>query len=200
MRLLLVPLVLLVAGCVETPEPQPTPAAGEKLGTVEVPQPTVLEWEGAIAVSEFGALMHGRPSEDVLWPVQQEGFILDVAALPEVMEVALEWDAPEGSEFMIMLHSHKAEGTNAYKEHITEMDAQNPKCLRVPTADLVEGHWQVMIHQQGADGATFALKVVTVGGSVAATDERHGHWFQDGAFEVEEREIEPCSIFEVEGA
>jgi hypothetical protein len=128
----------------------------------------------------------------VLWPVFQEGILFSVDALPQAMEVTLEWTG--GGDFMIMLHSHKGHGTNEYVEHITEMDDVNPKCLRVPAADLVEGVWQVMVHSSGAQDADFTLTTALYGGEGhIVEDDRHGHWLQDGGFEVDEHEIEACA-------
>lgn len=197
MRLVLLASALVLAGCVTPPAAVSDPAPQTTDAAPEAPVPTVLEWTGHISVSEIGLFMHTRPTEDVFWPIHQEGFLLDVQELPQVMEVALEWaSVPDGARHMIMLHSHKAEGTNAYVEHITEFDDTAPKCLRVPTEDLATGHWQIMIHQDGATNSDYTLKVLTVGGKAVVDDsELHGHKREDGAFEVEEHEIEPCTLY-----
>lgn len=198
MRFLLLAIPLIVAGCVTPPVDEaaaPNAATASEALAIE---PVVLDWKGHVSLSELGMFMHRRPTEDVFWPIHQEGFLLDVQELPQAMEVAVEWtNLPDGARQMIMLHSHKAEGTNAYVEHVTEFDEAAPKCLRVPAADLAAGHWQVMIHQDGATNADFTLKVITVGGKAVVDDsDLHGHKPEDGAFEVEEHEIEPCQLYQ----
>ena len=195
MRAVLLTLALLSAGCVAGPEPideaaATDAAAGASASDAEL---SVFDWTGHVIASEIEGPTHQRPSEDVLWPVFQEGIMFHVQEIPEAMEVSLDWTG--AGEFMIMLHSHKAEGTNTYVEHITELDDVNPKCLRVPAVDITEGHWQVMVHSNGAQDVDFNLHVALLGGAGAIDlEERHGHWPQDGAFEVEEHEIEPCSL------
>ncbi|MGQ0534704.1 MAG: hypothetical protein ACT4PT_01380 [Methanobacteriota archaeon] len=175
------------------PEANGTAAAAAPSPAVEV-KPAILEWTGHVITSELEFLMHIRPTEDVLWPLQQEGILVDIPDGVSALEVALEWTGP--GEFMIMLHSHKAEGSNDYVEHITELDAANPKCIRVPAIDVVPGKWQVMVHSQGADQTDFTLRVLTVGGAATVVeDDRHGHWLQDGGFEVDEHPIEACSLW-----
>lgn len=188
-------VLVIAAGCVALPE-APVDAASVKdaAATAETwPEPEVFDWSGHVVVSEVEGYTHFRPYEDVLWPVWQEGVLFHVEEIPQAMEVSLDWTG-EGS-FMIMLHSHKAGGTNTYVEHITEMDDQNPKCLRVPTADLAEGHWQVMIHSEGARNTDFTLHVALAGGKGALDlEERHGHRAEDGEFDIDKHEIEPCSM------
>lgn len=184
-------LALTIAGCVAPTASDVDAAAADS--AADAPALVVTEWSGHVLHSAVDGPSHFRPTEDVLWPVQQEGFLFDVTAIPQIMEVALEWSGD--GEFMIMLHSHKADGTNAYVEHITEMDATNPKCLRVPTEDLAEGEWQVMIHNRNAVDVPFTIRVGLVGGAGAVVeDDRHGHWPQDGAFSVDEHPIEECAL------
>lgn len=193
MRLVLsASIVLLFAGCVNAPADAPVEAASTEATTwSDLPEPQLFEWSGHVIASELEGPTHSRPTEDAMWPLFQEGILFHVDEIPQAMEVALEWSG-EG-EFMIMLHSHKADGTNTYVEHITELDAENPKCLRVPTEDLADGHWQVMVHSEGAKQTEFTLGVRLFGGAGAIVeDDRHGHWPQDGSFEVDEHEILPC--------
>ena len=190
----LLPLAFLAAGCVSPPAEVDAASATDAAATALPPagEVTVYDWKGHVIASEIEGPTHIRPTEDVMWPVMQEGILFHIEEIPKAMEVSLDWTGP--GEFMIMLHSHKAGGTNAYVEHITELDATNPKCLRVPTADLTDGHWQVMVHSDGARNTDFALHVALTGGAGAIVDDdRHGHWPQDGSFEVDEHEIEPCS-------
>jgi hypothetical protein len=193
--LLLAVLTLATAGCLATPEAVEEPALATLPGAAAVEdlgEPFVLDWTGHILTGQFRGFAHGRITEDAMWPVQQEGFLLDLHEVPKAMEVSLDWEG-EG-EFLIMLHSHKAEGTNTYVEHITDMSAEKPKCLRVPTEDLTEGHWQVMVHTgQDTTNVDYTLTVTTWGVETSVVeDERHGHWPQDGGFEVDEHEILPC--------
>jgi len=96
-----------------------------------------------------------------------------------------------------MLHSHKAHGTNVYIEHVTGMDFENPKCIRVPAADLMEGPWQVMVHTKRAMDVDFTLHIGLLGGEGHIIEgERHGHWHQDGAVQPEPHEIEPCQMIQ----
>lgn len=187
-------LVLLAAGCVNAPSSLVDDASTEDAAATAastLPDPTRHEWSGFVLSSDIEEPTHFRPTEDAMWPVMQEGILFSVDKVPQVMEVDLSWGG--SGEFMIMLHSHKSHGTNVYVEHITEMDDVNPKCLRVPTEDLAEGVWQVMIHSRGAVQVPFTLGVNLVGGEGhIVEDDRHGHWPQDGAFEVDPRPIEPC--------
>lgn len=188
--LALLAFALLAAGCVGAPvQPAASPSPDAVAAAGQDPQ--LFEWTGHVVASEIETPTHFRPTEDVLWPVFQEGIMFHVMEVPVAMEVALEWEG--GGEFMIMLHSHKADGTNTYVEHITELDAENPKCLRVPVADLAEGHWQVMVHSEGVRDADFTLRIALTGGAGEIDmSERHGHWPQDGQFAVDQHEIEPC--------
>lgn len=191
MRALLAVAALLLAGCVTQPAADVETSATDA-PTATLPEPTRTEWSGFVLASEIETPTHFRPTEDAMWPVMQEGILFSVDAVPQAMEVDLSW---EGSgEFMIMLHSHKGHATNVYVEHISEMDDVNPKCIRVPTADLAEGLWQVMIHSTGAKQTTFTLGVTLTGGEGhIVEDDRHGHWPQDGAFEVDDHPVEPCA-------
>ncbi|HUR68658.1 MAG TPA: hypothetical protein VM370_05375 [Candidatus Thermoplasmatota archaeon] len=189
MRILLALAALVAAGCVTPAASDDVAPAGASLSGAPVPE--VFDWTGHVVASEIEGPTHFRPTEDALWPVFQEGIMFHVEEVPQAMEVSLDWTGD--GEFMIMLHSHKADGTNTYVEHITELDATNPKCLRVPTADLTEGHWQVMVHSEGAKNADFNLHVALFGGAgMIDMEERHGHWPQDGDFAVDEHEIEAC--------
>jgi hypothetical protein len=201
MRAFLAVLALLFAGCVAAPDTtgDAVDAASARGADEAWPEPEVFDWSGHVIASELEGPTHFRPTEDALWPAFQEGVMFHVEEIPEAMEVSLDWTG--GGSFMIMLHSHKAGGTNAYVEHITKLDDQNPKCLRVPTADLAEGHWQVMVHSEGARNADFTLHVALAGGKGALDlEERHGHWPQDGSFEIDEHEIEACSMMPAEAA
>jgi len=198
--LAVLPLVALAfAGCL-APEEAPVEAASTSAApAVDLPAPETLEWSGHVLSSELDGPSHFRPTEDAIWSIQQEGVLVNFAPVPQALEVALEWTG--GGELMIMLHSHKEHGTNVYVEHITEMDDVNPKCLRVPTEDLTEGEWQVMIHSNKARDVDFTLKVATVGSTpTLVTDDRHGHWPQDGTFEVDKHEIEPCQLLALDAA
>lgn len=161
-------------------------------GPPALPEPQLFPWSGHVIVSELEGPTHQRPTEDVLWEANfHEGILFDVQEVPHALEVSLEWTG--GGQFMIMLHSHKATGTNVYVEHITPLDATNPKCLRVPTEDITSGHWQVMVHSRGVRNADFTLQVALFGGAGAIVmDERHGHRREDGQFQVDEHEIWPC--------
>ena len=181
-------ILALLAGCVASPAGTVEPADAD---AAALPEPTLIEWSGHVIASEIEGPTHARPSEDVMWPLMQEGILFSVDEVPQQMDVTLSWDGP--GAFMIMLHSHKAHGTNAYVEHITALDEENPKCLRVPTEDLTAGVWQVMVHSEGAQQTDFTLGIAMTGGAGhIVEDDRHGHWLQDGGFEVEEHEIWPC--------
>jgi hypothetical protein len=196
MRALAFLVALLLAGCVGAPDAAIEQASADDAGAMDAawPEPEIFDWTGHVVASEIEGPTHQRPTEDLLWPAFQEGILFHVEDVPEAMEVSLDWTG--AGSFMIMLHSHKADGTNAYVEHVTELDDQNPKCLRVPTADLAEGHWQVMVHSDGAQDVDFNLHIGLVGGAgeIDLTD-KHGHWPQDGAFEIDEHDIEPCSMW-----
>lgn len=191
---LLVACTAALAGCVAPPASESLDAAsapGEAAAPVAF---ETLEWSGHVMTSEGEMFTHIRPTEDALWGVEQEGILAEVPEGVTDLEVALHWDGP--GEFMIMLHSHKGDG--GYVEHITELDDVNPKCLRVPAEDVTAGHWQVMVHSQGAQMTDYTLYTVTVGGAATfVEDERHGHMFTEivTGNDIEEHEIEPCSMW-----
>ena len=189
-------LLVALAGCLAAPQAEPAeeqPPGAVAPASADLGEPYVLTWTGQVlAGGPLGGFSHMRPYEDVVWPVQQVGFLLDLPEVPQAVEVELAWEG--GGQWLIMLHSHKADGTNTYVEHITEFSDQQPQCLRVPTEDLTAGHWQVMVHTDDEPrNAGFTLTVRTWGveGSVVE-DERHGHWLHDGAFDVDEHDILPC--------
>ena len=192
--LLLVSILgLAAAGCVSpsaTPESVAPAAASDAGAAIE---PTVVEWTGKVVASEIDGPSHIQPTEQAIFLAQQEGFMLDIKEVPTFFEVALAWTGD--AKMMIMLHSHKEHGTNVYVEHITELDGANPKCLRVPTVDLTAGEWQVMVHSEGARNVPFKITVLTGGPSEAMEGTYHGHWLQDGSFDVDEHEIEPCQAW-----
>ena len=194
MRLSMLLAAVLFAGCLSPGSAVEEASAGDASAAAEAwPEPQVFDWSGHVVASELEGFTHWRPYEDVLWPVFQEGVLFHVEELPQAMEVSLDWTG--GGSFLIMLHSHKADGTNTYVEHITALDEQNPKCIRVPTADLTEGHWQVMVHSQDARNVDFTLHVALAGGKGALDlEERHGHWPQDGFPPIDKHEIEACSM------
>lgn len=193
MLLALLATCILAAGCMDSP-PRPLASAdAPPQAAAAPPGPQVFDWTGHVVASDLEGPTHQRPTEDALWPVFQEGILFSVDRLPQAMEVSLDW-AGQG-EFMIMLHSHKEHGTNVYTEHVTDLDGTNPKCLRVPAEDLAEGAWQVMVHSDGAMQTDFTLHVGLVGGAGhIIEDDRHGHWPQDGAFQVDEHDVLPCSF------
>lgn len=193
MRLVvLTAFALFAAGCATPASDIDSAAAPTAPAGAPVSEPQVTEWSGFIVDSEIEGPTHMRPTEDVLWPVFQEGILFSIDEAPQALEVSLSWEGP--GELMIMLHSHKEHGTNAYIEHISEMDDVNPKCIRVPTEDITEGVWQVMVHSNGARQTTFTLGIALTGGAGhIVEDDRHGHWLQDGGFEVDEHEILPCA-------
>lgn len=182
-----------LAGCV-------SPAAEAPVETTAAADPMsapvafeTLEWSGHVMTSTGEVLTHFRPTEDVLRPVEQEGILVDVPEGITALEVALHWEGP--GEFMIMLHSHKGEG--GYVEHITELDDVDPKCLRVPAEDVTAGHWQVMVHSQGAQQTDFTLEVLTVGGAATMLDERHGHATNEAVTgnDIDKHEPEACTMY-----
>jgi len=183
-------LALLAAGCVSAPSEVDGASAAPR--DAALPAPQLFEWSGHIVESALEGPTHVRPTEDVLWPLFQEGILFSIDEAPQALEVSLSWDGP--GELMIMLHSHKEHGTNAYVEHVSPMDDVNPKCIRVPIEDIVAGVWQVMIHSRGARDTTFTLGISLAGGAGhIVEDDRHGHWLQDGSFEVEEHDVLPCA-------
>lgn len=157
--------------------------------------PTVFNWTGRVLDTDSEDYTHVRPTEDALWPVSKSGILFSVDKLPQTMEVSLDWKG--SGQFKIMLHSHKAHGTNVYVEHVTKMDRENPKCLRVPAKDLAEGVWQVMVHSNRTMQTDFTLHIGLLGGAGhIIEDERHGHWVQDGDFKVDLHDIEPCRLLQ----
>ena len=199
-KLLLSALVLLLAGCSAPSEGTIAsgPAASTETGTL-ADSLQLFDWSGHVVVSvvsEAGRPPHHRPTEDVLWPYWQEGILFSVDAMPQAMEVGLEWTG--GGLFQIMLHSHKAHDGSGWVQHVTELNTAKPKCLRVPAEDLTEGVWQVMVHAEQAMDADFTLHVGLQGGTGhIIEDERHGHMVQndpliDGG--VDQHEIESCQL------
>lgn len=187
-------LLVAVAGCTAPAAPKvEAPAAPVDAG---IPAATVTLWRGHIIDSLLDTPSHIQPSEGILFPMQQEGFLFDIKEIPTVLQVALEWKG--AGKLMIMLHSHKDHGSNVYDEHITPLDGENPKCLEVPTEDLSLGEWQIMVHSEGARQLDYTLAVRMAGGEGAVVaDKMHGHNLQDGAFEVSEKKILPCQTLTV---
>ena len=183
----------LLAGCLAPAADAPLETAAATDAPATMPAFETLDWSGLVVTSNGEFLLHQRPTEDALWPVEQEGILAEIPEGVTDLEVALHWDGP--GEFMIMLHSHKGEG--GYVEHITELDAENPKCLRVPAADVTPGVWQVMVHSQGAQMTEFTLSVLTVGGAATMMDERHGHLWTEVVTgnDIDKHEIEPCAMY-----
>src|SRR5438552_12212214 len=133
MRLALILLALLLAGCVSNAGPASnvqTASAGGATAT----KPVTVDWKGHVVDSRLDGFSHQEPSEQILFPEQQEGFLFDIKEIPKVFQVSLDWKDP-AAKMMIMLHSHKEHGTNVYDEHDSELDGANPKCIQVPPAD-----------------------------------------------------------------
>jgi len=182
-------LAVLVAGCT-APAQQGLAPAFTMEPSAPAPERFDLSFDGNILNADLEDLSHMRPVEDALWAVQKVGFMLALDEVPAGMEVAMDWHG-DGSS-MIMLHSHKAHGTNTYVEHVSAMDPQASKCIRVPVEDLASGDWQVMVHADGGGAATFTLRVATWGTQGAVMEDRHGHWPQDGQFQVDPHDVLPC--------
>ena len=193
-------LVLSLAGCT-VPDDQATAGAAPGLADAGASLPVqVTEWNGYVVVGGDPAERptHFRPTEDVLWPYWQEGILFSVDTLPQAMEVALEWNG--FGEFMIMLHSHKGHGEGgAYVAHVTPLNGTSPQCLRVPTADLTEGAWQVMVHSTSAVDAEFSLHIgLQDGEGHIVPDERHGHWYHEEPIpQADPHDIEPCRFLDI---
>lgn len=52
----------------------------------------------------------------------------------------------------------------------------------------------MLVHSGGVRDSDFTLRIALTGGAGALVeDDRHGRWLQDGSFDVEEHEIEPCA-------
>ncbi|HVM44286.1 MAG TPA: hypothetical protein VM582_00020, partial [Candidatus Thermoplasmatota archaeon] len=195
LRLAVLVALALFAGCVSPAIEQTGPGTTASTTVGIDAEPTVHEWRGYVVASQLEGPTHVRPTEDLLWPVFQEGILFSIDEAPQVLEVSLSWEG--AGEMMIMLHSHKEHGTNTYVEHVSEMDAENPKCIRVPTEDIVPGVWQVMVHSRNVRQSAFTLSIALTGGAGhIVEDDRHGHWLQDGSFEVEDLEapvLEPVA-------
>ena len=164
--LLSLPLVALAfAGCLasDDPEPEPTAAAAEVVE--DAGDLLSVTWTGHIFDSRIERWGHVRPTEDLTWSLGQSGFLFEVETLPRLMQVVLDWTGDTDAELMIMLHSHKPDGTNTYVEHVTEMSAENPQCLQVPTEDLTTGTWQVMIHSRNAQDVDYRLTIQLLDGT-----------------------------------
>jgi hypothetical protein len=185
-------VLVLATGCV-------APSAGLDAAGVDAASalPDLAAYDttfrGKIPLSALGMLGHSRPEEDLLWPVSQVGFLLNLSATPLAYEVRLtQTSAVPGTAWQIMLHSHKAHGTNTYVEHVTEFSTDREACLRVPAADLTAGTWQVMVHSsEETANAEYELKVTTWGIQGRIEPDRHGHG--EGAFNVDKHSIEACT-------
>ncbi len=194
MRLIVVLAILAalaIGGCVQPAAPNVQPAA-TAASSAALAKPVSVEWKGHVVDSRLDGFSHQRPSEDVLFAQQQEGFLFDIKELPQVFQVSLDWTDPN-AKMMIMLHSHKEHGTNVYDEHDSKLDAVHPKCIQVPAENFSKGEWQIMVHTQNAQNLDYTLKVTLVGGAGAIVkDKMHGHNPQDGSFQVSEKKVLEC--------
>lgn len=190
--LLVLTLALLAAaasGCIRAPaEPlaqndvTAAPAADAPLA-----EPQVLSWDGHITASPFGALAHSRDTEAAAFPVQTEGFVLDVTEVPQSMEVGLDWPGPGTA--MVMVSTPHVDGKGV--EYFTGMAEAGAQCLAIPAEGLMTGAWSVMIHTDGAVNADYTFTVTTVGGAAAIlAGEPHS---SAEAAETTEGEALPCA-------
>lgn len=183
-------LVVVFPGCLD----EGTPVTDEPAEPVAVEPAKAynVAFQGKVPLYALESFGHSRPAEDALWPISQSGFLLVIPKVPAAYEVKLEWSALRGGEYLIMLHSHKAHGTNVYVEHITNWSSATKACLRVPAKDLADGTWQVMIHTRDVVASQYTLTATTWGVESKMDPERHGHKPEDGAFQVDKHAIEPC--------
>jgi hypothetical protein len=177
---------LVLSGCVGTPQPLDPAAAPAAAGDAAAPQPVTVSWDGHILSSPTGALAHNRDTESLAMPLQKEGFVFEVLAPPQTMQVALHWPGPGTAVIMVSSPHQGGKGL----EFFTEPTAEQESCLQVPPADIQPGGWQVMIHTQDSVNADFTFEVTTVGG-LARIVEGQPHSSAEAA-ETEARDALPC--------
>lgn len=195
MRPLLVLILALLAaavaasGCIRAPaEPlQQTDATAPPAAGGAMPEPQVLTWDGHITASPLGMLAHSRDTEATAAPVQSEGFVLDVAEPPQVLEVRLAWPGPGSA--LVMVSTPHVDGKG--EEYFTAMSEDAEQCLAIPPEGIIAGAWSVMIHTEGAVDADYTFSVTTVGGA-ASIREGEPHSSAEPA-ETTEAEALPCA-------
>lgn len=205
-RVALLPSATLVlgalAGCVtpalDAADPVARASADAATSAAEV---AAFTWDGRILVGAAAEILsHQGPTEGVLWPAQKVGFAAEIPEGVTAIEVALDWTGD--TDLIIMLHSHDhSGGPNDIIMHRSERGSPDPHCLRVPTADVAPGKWELMARSSVDDAALdveFTLTLLTQGGSATLLDERHGHDrladLQNGRSD-DEREVEPCALW-----
>jgi hypothetical protein len=178
---------LALAGCVNTAAPLDATAPASAPAS-PLPEPVSVDWQGHIVTSEGEGLAHRSTFESLVQPLYKEGFLFDITALPQLLRVDLDWS--DGAQLMIMLHA--PHGKDGYREYVTDMSAEKPKCLMVGPEELSEGKWQIMAHSRGAQNTDFTLTVTTWGGVGAIVpDAPHGHGL-DEQFHIEQGASLPC--------
>lgn len=159
---------LALAGCVSPVADAPVdPAAASAPVAAE---PVVLEWSGRILASQLGMLVHMEPSEQLLAPVQAEGFGMEILAVPQEFKVELAWDGPGSPELSIMVDVPLKEGAGSFA---TPMSGEKSLCMLVPVADLVAGKLAVMTHSRSAMDVEYTFTVTLSGGDGKILDGGH---------------------------
>ncbi len=186
----------LLSGCIADDTPV-DPAVDDASVTELVAEPQIIEWDGYTTHAVFDPLAHMKDPETVLWPIQQAGFLVEIADVPEAIEVMVSWEGDAG----YMLHPHyTAEndealgGDTLYYGYPSEMFTTSPGCIRLPAEDMAAGMWPMMVHpQSGTMNHAFTITVGILGAEGVVLDDMHGHR-SDGASPVDNREVDPCAF------
>lgn len=183
MRILAIPLLAfatVLAGCLGAGVPNAPEALAPAATTMPeglVPVEHVFEG-GWVAGGAFEATAHFQPSESITEPLWKAGFILDVTEAPQDLQIRLDWTAAPGTSMLLMAHAphgdHRAE-EKGWSEYTTEFSDASPLCIRIPSEDLLEGYWYVMIHSRTSANVDFTITATTLGGTAEILDGPHGH-------------------------
>lgn len=180
----------LMAGCVSVPSAEED-VAPQDAATVPAAEPVVQEFEGHMTASALAPLAHQNSDmEMMVADVQREGFLLEVAEVPDVLQIDLEWTALTPMAEMATMVNVPTSTDGTVLDFFSEWSGSGSVCIRIPVEDIQVGPLSVMAHSRNAADVDYVIRVTTIGGDVTLHADR-GHMEverEDG----EARDALPC--------
>lgn len=179
----------VLAGCVAAELPaEPAGAATPALAASL--EPNAVEWSGHIVHSATDPFLHLSPTDAMLSPYEEAGFVLEVPEGATDLEVAVAWEGP--GDFWIHTHSHEPAEDDPVAFR-SDFGFGNPHCIRIPAESVLPGHWMVMVHSQEAVETDVTVTVLTLGEPATIGDDYHGHEDWTEPLMLVERDAEECT-------
>lgn len=173
--LLLGATLLAAAGCLGNGTPAGSgtvaPTAAASLHPAPASWATV-NWTGFLKVgAAYEVPSHVDETNAATRGVWSPSFHYEVLAVPQALQVQLDWTATAGQlQFMVLLPDNGTTGETMVE---TDFADHGPLCARLPVDHLVPGKYSIMAHSKFAVDAHLAFSVSSLGGQGRLVDAPH---------------------------